>query len=129
MDWTEAIQQAVLDTRDSLGYGTGDCLQFVRTYVRLMTGVDHGADIAYDSEMGAMRALADAGGIEEMITRYLGAPEVREPEPGDIAFVHVGNEHSAGVVSDGFVFCLHHEKGFVKAALNSVMEVWPCRSQ
>ncbi len=130
MDWTDALQQAVLEHKDAIGYGIGDCLQFVRTYVRHMTGEDHGAEFDYGLESEASNILAAEGGPAGLLSKYLGDPMTeREPEPGDIVVVHVGRELAAGVLSRGFVLCLDPERGFVKSVPENITEAWSCRSQ
>jgi hypothetical protein len=56
-------------------WGSNDCCSFAAAGVEAMTGSNPMADVApYDSEMGALRRIAEAGGLEALAIQHLGDP-------------------------------------------------------
>ena len=54
-------------------FGATDCCQFARALVRKISGVDHGSEWVYNTFDEAQRILDDHGGLEPLISQYLGA--------------------------------------------------------
>ncbi len=130
-EWAQAVQRAVLHYKGGdgdVGYGSGDCCQFISRYLLELTGTDYAAGFAYDDEASAKRLIVSHGGLPALISTALEAsPDpAHDPQPGDVAVVHVGNEMAAGVVGQGQVLCLHPDEGFVRCPAEAITDVWPC---
>ena len=69
-------------------YGVADCCQFARDLVREATGVDYGREWTYASEEEAEGIIEQHGGLEGLVSRYLGEPVGPDDlEVGDLCLV------------------------------------------
>lgn len=69
-------------------YGVADCCQFARDLVREATGVDYGREWTYASEEEAEVIIEQHGGLEGLVSRYLGEPVGPDDlEVGDLCLV------------------------------------------
>lgn len=72
--WAEALVQEVeAAERTEFCWGSHDCCQWVRRVAYRLSGRDFGLQFRpYDSEFGAMRLVAEYGGIEQLLTAAFG---------------------------------------------------------
>ncbi len=62
--------------------GDTDCCQFVRSYLKRRTGSDPGT-LDYVSKRQALALIAQHGGIEGLLSSFLGEP-IDDPQRGDV---------------------------------------------
>ena len=72
---------------------------FAVNSVRVITGVDYGADYkGYKSALGAARRLEKGGGVEAIATTALGSPKpLKEAKRGDVVLIKTGEDVALGV--------------------------------
>lgn len=131
MEWQQALLQTI-KTFDGHApeWGTYDCCQFVARYVERVTGVDHTSAFQYTTEQGAARILVGAGGMESLISRFLGEPK-KNIDPGDVVLCALNKDDTAylapGVTNGSFVWAMHPDLGIARASNKAIIAAWSCR--
>lgn len=99
-EWPELLAEYVATRRKApFEWGTHDCCRFASGAVEAITGVDFMHDYHYSNEIGALRLIHDAGGLEVLVTRALGAPlpSVAQAKRGDVLLADLENGPTVGV--------------------------------
>lgn len=126
MTWEEALRvtwRAHLN--ESTEWGRLDCCQFVREYVRNLTGRDYGAELSYTSESEAMSIISRHGDLPGLLRSILG--ESNEPQPGDVVIATIGpGSFVAGVWQGQYIVGVHPSRGVVRFRAK-IMGAWTCR--
>lgn len=108
-------------------YGVADCCQFARHLVREMTGEDYGAEWTYGSEEEADRIIAHHGGLEGLISRYLGPPVERDKlRIGDLCLVNVPGAELMGARSGTGAFVVS-SRGVMVVGESRIHRGWVLR--
>jgi hypothetical protein len=129
-DWADALRK-VWDEFNGHppSWGYFDCCQMAARYVEELTGVNHAANFAYDSRNGASRILLEAGGMESLISKFMG-PAKPEAEPGDLVLCAIKiNEHTVytpGITNGSYVLTIHPDEGIGKASNRCIQKAWSC---
>lgn len=128
MTWDEALRvtwAAHLGERTE--WGRLDCCQFVREYVRHLTGRDYGADLAYGSESEAMSIITKHGDLPGLLRSILGEPN--ECQVGDVVVAQIGEgSFVAGVWQGQYIVGVHPTEGVVRLRAK-IVGAWSCRRQ
>jgi hypothetical protein len=129
MNWDEALRKVCKDyINQPLKWGVRDCCQFASAYVAERTGIDHAIDFNYDGKLGAARILAEHGGIQNLIARYLGEPKVTA-NPGDLVLCTLAVKldelvQTLGVTNGNYVWGIHPDDGLVRIPLRAIAVAW-----
>jgi hypothetical protein len=98
-DWPERLASFIETRRETpFAYGTHDCCAFAGAVAEAITGTNPAAPFPYDSQVGALRLIAEHGGLDKLLTAALG-----EPVPpamagrGDIVLADLEGGPTAGV--------------------------------
>ena len=125
MTWQDAIKATLNEFRGQpASRGTYDCMQFVARYVYHKTGVNHAAEFSYDTTEAAEEILSTNGGVEGLISKFLG--ESRIPEVGDVVACHVENIIVPGVFVGPYVWAFIHDndRGLSRLPTQSILCGW-----
>ena len=111
--------------RQPFEYGTSDCVQFVRFVVQQLTGKDYIPDYVYDSEQAAERIIADAGGLEPLVTSVLGKPTtfIDALPDGSPVLLQFGRQHIMGIKLDPDAVCIS-TNGMLRVSSGHVTKGW-----
>ena len=130
-DWAKALQEASLPYVEAkVQWGTLDCMQLLREYYRLRTGLDVGGGLAYTNEQEADALKQEAGGLVSLVTKVIGTDPLEEsdPEPGDVCVVSIevaGSETLSGGIYTGYcVFCVDPLVGLARARPDQIVAAW-----
>ena len=87
-------------------WGEHDCLMWLADWIEARRGLDPAAEWRgrYRSERGAMRIVAEAGGMVEHVARVVephGIMRTKEPKRGDIAVTDTPDGHMGAIVMKG----------------------------
>jgi len=125
MEWHEAVRKTWSDHLDEkTEWGALDCCQFVREYVKNLTGKDYGSQFQYSSEFEAMSILDDSGDLVSLITGILGEPG--ELSPGAVVVARVPAGLVAGIWQGSYVIGVHTTDGVVRFRAQKIEGAWPC---
>ena len=95
-------------------WGSADCAGFIAGWVGLRRGIDPRPYYPeYDGEAAARALTGSPGGIARLATqamRRAGIPITRDPQPGDVGVVRVG-ERVACAIRTGRGWVMRGEKG------------------
>jgi hypothetical protein len=130
--WAESLRAVCLEyigAGESLEWGKRDCCQFAARYVKGVTGLDHASQFHYDSKRSAQRILASHGGIEALVSRFLGAPHNGDAAPGDLVMCALAVEGAPamatlGVANGHYVLAIHPDRGLVRLPISSIQCAW-----
>lgn len=93
--WIERLNLWLMATEHTpFVWGRHDCCLFAADGVEVLTGWDAMADLRgkYDSERGAYRLIAAAGGLDRLVTERMGpAIATTLAQRGDVVMVHQGD--------------------------------------
>ena len=111
--------------RQPFTYGTSDCVQFVRFIVQQLTGKDYIPDYVYDSEQAADRIVADAGGLEPLVTSVLGEPttSIDTLPDGSPVLLQFGRQHIMGIKLADDAVCIS-TNGMLRVSSGHVTKGW-----
>lgn len=128
MSWQTALRTTWLaHLGEPTVWGVLDCCQFVREYVRNLTGRDYGADLSYQSEREGMAIIASHGDLPGLLRAILGEPN--EPQLGDVVVAQIGEgSFAAGVWQGQYVVGVHPTEGVVRFRAK-IVGAWTCRSR
>jgi hypothetical protein len=74
-DWPERLAEYIENRRNEpFQYGTHDCCQFAAGAVTAITGENPAIRWTYRNEVGAMRLIVSAGGLDKLVTQAMGEP-------------------------------------------------------
>jgi hypothetical protein len=106
-DWPQRLSDYIESRKDEpFAYGSHDCCQFAAGAVEAVTGENPADPWNYRNEIGAYRLMAEAGGIDGLITQALGNPvNAAQAGRGDVVLAELENGPTAGV-------CLGRECAF-----------------
>jgi len=106
-------------------WGRLDCCQFIREYVRNLTGRDYGAELQYTSEVEAMGIIARHGDLLGLLRSILGEPN--ECQVGDVVVAQIGQgAFMAGVWQGQYVVGVHPTDGVIRLRAK-IVGAWSCR--
>lgn len=111
-EWPELLAEYVTERRKTpFAWGTHDCCKFAAGAVQAIAGENPMAEFHYGNEVGAMRLIHEAGGLEVLVTRTLGAPlpSVGQAKRGDVVLAELANGPTVGV-------CLGVQSAYAAAA-------------
>jgi len=119
-DWPQRLALYLQGREKSpFAWGANDCCTFAADAVIAMTGKDAMRALRgrYTSERGAARLIKQAGGLEPLVSRYLGEPLARiamagrgdvvlmpNPERGPCLAICVGTDAAAAGVEGTILF-------------------------
>jgi hypothetical protein len=101
VDWPQQLAAFVESRRSTpFAWGTHDCCRFAAGAVEAMTGVDRMHAFTYETEAEARELITQAGGLDVLVTRELGAPleSVAFAGRGDVVLAELDNGPTLGVV-------------------------------
>ena len=105
-------------------YGVADCCQFARHLVREMTGHDYGAEWQYSSEKEAQTIIESHGGLEPLISSYLGpAVAASALRVGDLCLVTAPNFEMMGARSGSGAY-VPSSGGIIVARAHRIAKGW-----
>ncbi len=90
-------------------WGTNDCCLFCADAVLAMTGDDPAKALrgTYTDEAGAMAIVAQYGGMEELLTHFLGEPSGPLcARRGDVVMVHTKHADACGIFDGQHIACV-----------------------
>jgi len=99
-EWPELLAAYIASRRAApFAWGTHDCCKFAAGAVVEITGENLMHDFHYANEIGALRLIAEAGGLEVLVTRALGAPlpSVAQARRGDVVLADLDHGPTVGV--------------------------------
>lgn len=112
-------------------WGTADCVQTAARMVELFTGRNPAYGKAYDSERAALRLIAEAGGLEALVTEALGKPRTVTMhghliQPGDIVLTcYRDYGHMLGVAQPARAwYRVANLVGLVPVQLDQALKFW-----
>lgn len=108
-DWSALLFNFLEGRREKAhAWGTNDCCIFCADAILEMTGTDLaiGFRDTYSDKAGAAAVLAEYGGIEGLITHFLGEPKgALCARQGDVALIKGPNGFVAGICEGNHVVC------------------------
>jgi hypothetical protein len=106
-------------------WGSNDCCTFAAAGVEAVTGINPMAAVEpYDSEFGAMRRVAEAGGLQELATEYLGRPvSALLASVGDVVLVLNEGREMLGICN-GVNVMAPGGTGMVALGMESALAAW-----
>lgn len=121
----ETLLRVAADWQDRpFRYGVADCCQFARQLVREMTGQDYGAEWSYSSEAEAQAIIDRHGGLEPLISSYLGpAVDPSALRIGDLCLVTAPNFEMMGARSGSGAY-VPSSGGIVVARAHRIAKGW-----
>jgi len=124
--WTESLRRVcAVHLGEPERWGTLDCCQFVREYVRDLAGVDYGAEFDYTDEATAMALIAAHGTLVDLLASLLGPPKP-EPEEGDVVVTQMGaGSYGAGVFAGPWVIGVYPGRGVCRYEA-PIVAAWSC---
>jgi hypothetical protein len=107
-DWPELLAEFIASRRETpFAYGTHDCCQFAALAVEAITGTNPASAWVYTNQAQAEALIADAGGLEQLVTDVMGEPvHPSRAGRGDVVLANLENGPTVGV-------CLGRECAFV----------------
>lgn len=112
-------------------WGRTDCVQFPFAWVRHVSGVDHTLGYTYDSEQGAAAIIAEAGGLEALVSRHLGPinRDRRTVSQGDVILSAFDRGPTLGLAAGPRSFLMRTPRGLVPVQMELAIGSWSCHKQ
>ena len=116
--------RSVVDKYSGLPFSYGqDCCQFVGECIESITGVNPIEDLHYSTEAEAIKIIKKHGGMQEVITHYLGEP-YDGCKDGDACMIDNNNgELAAAMIYKGRVVA-RVESGLMDYPIERALMVW-----
>lgn len=126
-DWPTRLAGVVEGRRQlPFSWGAHDCCAFAAACVEAVTGIDHFAAWRgrYRSRMGAMRWIAEAGGLPVLVSRALGEPDLPgRAQRGDVVLIGTRAGFALGVCVGSTIACAGPQ-GVTFVPLNEGLQCW-----
>jgi len=129
-DWQPRLMAAVREgARTPFAWGEHDCCMFAAACVDAMCGGDLKGAIrgllSYTDEIGAYRAIVKAGGLDYLVTTFIGnpLPNPRYAQPGDVVLLVNEGRDVLGIVV-GHAAIAAAPSGVVTLSLADVRAAW-----
>jgi len=106
-------------------WGSNDCCTFTADAVKAMTGKDlRGAFPTYTGEMGALRAVAEGGGLLQLVSSILGEPvSSKMAAVGDVVLVLNAERELLGICNGTSVLA-PGSAGMLALGIDTAIAAW-----
>lgn len=106
-------------------WGSNDCCTFTADAVRAITGRDvRRAFPIYSGEVGALRAIAEGGGLQRLVTQILGEPvSSKMAAVGDVVLVLNAEREMLGICNGTSVIASGVE-GMTLVSMETALAAW-----
>lgn len=106
-------------------WGSNDCCTFAADAVKGITGKDlRGAFPDYVGELGALRAISVGGGLQQIVSKLLGAPvSPKMAAVGDVVLV-LNEEREMLAICNGTSALAPGECGMVLVSMEVALAAW-----